>query len=231
MKNVFYDFGGLNEEMFFFINKYFNIGVFPYLLKIFSKVASIKVFILIYFLYGFYFLYKVRIVLGRRVPHETLISSNIFSMREIVKMFHFLINIGMCSIFVTIFCKILKYVSSFPRPFCVIENSAFFSLKKTFNYENCFHSFPSFHVVLVIMECFYLWQYLNTRIQKILAIFTVSMVTISRISLAVHFPSDVLYSVPIAFLLIFVNQYFLVYIKNIKKFLIRLGISISLYKA
>ena len=69
-------------------------------------------------------------------------------------------------------------------------------------------SFPSAHTGLSILVAYCMWPYLN-RFLKAICCLTVVGVALSRITLAMHYPSDILYSCLVTtFVIIFGNIIF-----------------------
>ncbi len=86
----------------------------------------------------------------------------------------------------------LKHTVNMPRPICSLSPGSFQSLMQA-EEVRCHSSFPSAHVALAVLITYTLWPWLN-KIAKIFAILIVSIVAISRITLALHYPSDLIYS-------------------------------------
>lgn len=87
-----------------------------------------------------------------------------------------------------LFIDIIKHYTSIPRPFCSLENVA--ALKKTLTH-NCFKSFPSGHMAYNVIVAASLWGIFN-RFFKILSVICITLVGISRMASAAHFPMDLL---------------------------------------
>jgi membrane-associated phospholipid phosphatase len=68
-----------------------------------------------------------------------------------------------------------------------------------FEGERCLSSFPSAHSALALIITFYLWPYLN-RYAKVSATLVIILVGLSRISLAMHYPADIIYGIIIGFM-------------------------------
>jgi len=80
--------------------------------------------------------------------------------------------------------------------------------------ERCLSSFPSAHTGLAILIAYYLWPYL-TKYQKAIVLSLIVVVSISRITLAMHYPADIIYSILIAYLIIFFSNKLVDYMQTI----------------
>ncbi|RYE12809.1 MAG: phosphatase PAP2 family protein, partial [Rickettsiales bacterium] len=54
-------------------------------------------------------------------------------------------------------------------------------------------SFPSVHSIISVLLICYLWQFIDRFYLKLLAILYIIIVGLSRVSLYMHFPADVIY--------------------------------------
>ncbi|MFV9875270.1 MAG: phosphatase PAP2 family protein [Rickettsiales endosymbiont of Dermacentor nuttalli] len=91
-----------------------------------------------------------------------------------------------------------KYAIEFPRPLCFLENVNIVTyLNKTSEniiYDRCYKldgSFPSMHSTLVMIIATSVWPILNYY-TKSLMILLVITVGISRLTLGIHFPTDII---------------------------------------
>jgi membrane-associated phospholipid phosphatase len=189
MFECFYSFYGLNEALFLIVNKATNFGIFPRVLQIISWVFSIANFSICYIALCLY--------------HYTQLKQiNDLNQRQI-KFWYLYNEIVLAGIIYTIFgliYAILKFSINLPRPFCSLESVNFTTIANIAS-ERCLSSFPSAHTGLAFLVAYLLWKYFNLA-QKIIAILIVMLVAISRISLAMHYPSDIIYSLVIVLFII-----------------------------
>lgn len=177
LKYYLYDFAGYNTYFFLLINKLTNYSILPFIL---------------YFLSGFFFFVMPPIYLS---IYSLIIYISNKLKKPIVKFddyFNFCYRSGLCFILFLIIYTFLKYSVNLERPFCSLDPELFSSIKTSFLEDRCNSSFPSAHSGLSLMILYFLWNYLS-KIQKWVGILIVILVGVSRISIAMHYPSDVLY--------------------------------------
>lgn len=197
--NVIYNFFGINKEIFIFVNKITNVGIIPTLLKISSQfffIGNFAAYYLIIYLYCYFKLKK------RSNPKI-----------EFVPIYNQLVKAGTCYSLFGFAYAALKFGINLPRPFCSLAPSEFTTILDVTK-ERCLSSFPSAHTGLAILIAYYLWPYL-TKYQKAIVLSLIVVVSISRITLAMHYPADVIYSILIAYLIIFFSNKLVDYMQNI----------------
>jgi membrane-associated phospholipid phosphatase len=197
--NVIYNFFGINKEIFIFVNKITNVGIIPTLLKISSQFFFIGNFAAYYLIICLYCYFKLK---KRSNPKI-----------EFVPIYNQLVKAGTCySLFGFAYAS-LKFGINLPRPFCSLMPSEFTTILDVTK-ERCLSSFPSAHTGLAILIAYYLWPYL-TKYQKAIVLSLIVVVSISRITLAMHYPADIIYSILIAYLIIFFSNKLVDYMQNI----------------
>ena len=197
--NVIYNFFGINKEIFIFVNKITNVGIIPTLLKISSQfffIGNIAAYYLIICLYCYFKLKK------RSNPKI-----------EFVPIYNQLVKAGTCYSLFGFAYAALKFGINLPRPFCSLTPSEFTTILDVTK-ERCLSSFPSAHTGLAILIAYYLWPYL-TKYQKAIVLSLIVVVSISRITLAMHYPADIIYSILIAYLIIFFSNKLVDYMQTI----------------
>ncbi len=197
MHNIFYDFYGANKSIFVFINHISNASILPYILKIISNFFFIGNFVIYYFGLCLYFYWKLK---KNDFNQSTAKSPE----DNFITIYNQLFRIGMCYTIFGFIYAALKFGINLPRPFCSLPQEAFTTILNT-SQERCLSSFPSAHTGLATMVIYYLWQYAKNY-QKVLMVLLLILVAISRISLAMHYPSDILYSLLIILTIIKLND-------------------------
>jgi len=197
--NVIYNFFGINKEIFIFVNKITNVGIIPTLLKISSQFFFIGNFAAYYLIICLYCYFKLK---KRSNPKI-----------EFVPIYNQLVKAGTCYSLFGFAYAALKFGINLPRPFCSLAPSEFTTILDVTK-ERCLSSFPSAHTGLAILIAYYLWPYL-TKYQKAIVLSLIVVVSISRITLAMHYPADIIYSILIASLIIFFSNKLVDYMQNI----------------
>lgn len=219
MKFIFYDFFGYNIKLFSLINYYTNQSQYiAKILKYISILFNIDSFICYFFIANILYLTKILSLKKTTKPNEIKRKfDNYFYQISQANSLFFLFSITFFS---------LKKISHMPRPICTTENIKFISIAKDYAF-NCFDSFPSAHIALGIMSLSFFWSYLTREI-KIAYILLLIYLAISRITLAMHFPSDIIYSCFISLLIIYLHNNY-IYKNNIKKYIV-IPLSLFFYK-
>jgi membrane-associated phospholipid phosphatase len=194
MFELYYNFLGLNQQLFLLINHTTNVSILPYILQIISWLFGIANFAVYYILLCMWAYFN---------------SCNTNTYNKLARF----------GIIYTVFgltYAALKFQVNLPRPFCSLASGSFITIVNTSS-ERCLSSFPSSHTGLALLLTYFIWEYL-TWIQKIVALLVVVAVGISRITLAMHYPADIIYSLLIAILVIMLgNMLFKLFEKNLIK--------------
>ena len=179
-----------------FINNSFATNKILYIFKIISSLYKIELFAVYYiaaiFVYLYYF-YKVNN------------SHQIF-----VRTFDNFIVIGISYAAIGVIFAILKFNMNYLRPLCA-ENVFTIISKENIR---CLSSFPSGHSAIATLVLFSLYPNLNL-FNRIIVVAMTAAVYLSRISLAVHYPADVFYSIILASMIILLSKIFVGRIKPI----------------
>lgn len=187
MYNVIYDFFGLNKIIFIFINKLTNFGIIPNILKIVSQLFFIGNFAVYYFIICLFCYFKLK-----KLPDQEI---------KFTPIYNNLVKAGTCYALFGFTYAALKFSINLPRPFCSLSSTEFSTIVDIAN-ERCLSSFPSAHTGLSIIIAYYLWPHLK-KYQQIIMLLLIPTVAVSRITLAMHYPADIIYSAIIAGILIF----------------------------
>jgi membrane-associated phospholipid phosphatase len=99
----------------------------------------------------------------------------------------------------------LKFSVNFARPFCSLPKDLFATIVDT-ELERCLSGFPSAHTGLSILIAYWLWPTLG-KLGKINMVLVVITVALSRITLAMHYPADILYSIIVTVIVIKISTY------------------------
>lgn len=198
LKYIFYDWYYYNKELFVIINKIGNISYLPYFLKIISKFFNIEIFAIYFFI---------------AIP---FLNKNLKNSNNIEKKFEYYFDryfrIGLAYASIGLIYAFLKFTVNLPRPFCSLETGIFNSIMD-FSNIRCLSSFPSAHTALSFLVLYSFWDIASNYIRSILVI-NLILVMFARISLAMHFPSDLLYSVIISFMVIKISEFIYYYFKE-----------------
>lgn len=243
MHHIFYDLFGLNKVLFIFVNNITNFSILPHILARLSQIFFIGNFAVYYFALCLYFYWRLRnlplsppkrgsseitplILVAPRLRGDDMDrgdDSFANTHTQFLRIYNQLVRVGLCYAIFGLSYAALKFGINLPRPFCSLPITDFITILDTTN-ERCLSSFPSAHVGLCVIMAYYLWPILKNY-QKILALLTIILVAISRITLAMHYPSDILYSIIIAFILIFVSNKLFEFLRL--KLINPIGITIS----
>lgn len=186
MLEIFYNFFGLNEIIFTKLNYITNNGILPYILHAISSVFFIANFAIFYILTCLYFYFKTKKVINTEEYFTPIYNK--------------LVLIGICyAIFGFTFAG-LKFSVNMPRPFCSLAPSQFMTIANI-ELERCLSSFPSAHTGLSILVTYALWQHIDNMARVIFCLI-ITAVAISRITLAMHYPADIIYSTLVTLLVI-----------------------------
>lgn len=189
---------GLNESLFILINKLTNIGCLPDILQIISDVFFIANFAIFYFIACLFFYFRARVAQGKQS----------FFMRGYLK----LTRLGICYALFGFTFAALKFSINLSRPFCSLTERDFITIADT-TLERCLSSFPSAHTGLSILVAYCLWSYMNKAL-KCMSCLIILAVATSRITLAMHYPADIIYSAIVTILIILAGNLMFKILKN-----------------
>lgn len=188
MFEFFYNFAGFNKQIFLIINHATNISILPRILQLISWPFGISNFAVYYAVLAVYFFLRLKKL------------DSYSQEKEFWPFFNKMTRLGITYACFGFIYAALKFSINLPRPFCSLPASSFSSIINT-EAERCLSSFPSAHTGLAIIITYFLWTYLRTS-GKLTAIAVVTLVGISRMTLAMHYPADIIYSFFVAFIVI-----------------------------
>lgn len=199
MAYFLYNWMGLNKFLFIFINKLTNVSCLPDILKIISDVFYIANFAIFYFAACLFFYFRTRLSQDKQ--------------SFFMKWYFDLVKAGIYySLFGLTFAA-LKFLFNLSRPFCSLASEDFITIADT-TLERCLSSFPSAHTGLSILVAYCLWPHMN-RLLKFTGFLVILIVATSRITLAMHYPADIVYSAIITMLIIIAGNFIFKILKNI----------------
>lgn len=182
----------MNKDLFILINSSTNISILPYLLQIISGIFKIWNFAFVYVIASIYLAFKMR-------------KEN-FSKDDFDKIFNEMFHIGTIYAFFGLAYAAIKFSVNMPRPFCSLTTSQFITIADISD-ERCLSSFPSAHTSLAILVTYFAWTHLKITGKFFMILITLCVAT-SRITLAMHYPADIIYSAAISFIIIFAGKFF-----------------------
>ena len=188
IREIFYDFFGYNAKLFFHIHNNMNGEVVQTVLFNLSNLFYFYNFIFYFGIFIIYSLLQIKKDGSKKIDHYWKI----------------ILRLGIIySTFIFVF-TFLKYTINMTRPLCLYEPYMINSIIHI-SEVRCLSSFPSAHAGMVLFCTYCIWKYLD-KIQKIIMIATISLVGIARMSVAMHFPSDILYGYLISILVIIIGN-------------------------
>lgn len=191
MIEIFYNLFGYNKIIFLSANYYLNFSFIPNILIIVSKIFSISNFAIAYIIACIYFYFRIKKSNNQQTEFE--------------KIYYELVRIGIAYAFFGLAFAGLKFSVNLPRPFCSLPPEDFTTILDISS-ERCLSSFPSAHTGLSILVAYCLWGYF-TKALKICAICVIIITALSRLALAMHYPSDIAYSAIVTLLIIIFSEF------------------------
>lgn len=185
MKEVLYDFCGYNKYLFLKINNFTHILGLENPLFYLSNIFNIENFAIFYFILALVGFSWIRY-------HKK-------SSKSKSKFFDFMIKLGINYAIFGLSYAALKFSINMERPFCSLTGEEFYSIADITK-ERCLSSFPSSHIGLVMMIVLNFWPHICKQC-KFGLIGLLCLVGLSRISLAMHYPSDIIYSLAITYII------------------------------
>ncbi len=192
LKKFFYDWYGYNKEIFLSINHSFSDLSIQYFFKFISQIFNISSFAICYI-----FLVILVIFCSKK---------NRFSEERFLNFYNYFVKIGICYGFIGLSYALMKFTINMPRPYCSLLEGSFVTILD-FSGERCLSSFPSAHTAIVILTSYALWPFVRLPVKLGLICLSL-LVMLSRIILAMHYPADILYSIIIVMMIIYLGGLF-----------------------
>jgi membrane-associated phospholipid phosphatase len=187
---LFYNFYGWNQKLFVWLNHTLNSLHLAYPLSYLSFFFQFYLVCSILLASVLFIHFNLRLIKNSELRYKrfsylqalyTKIGLNIFT-------FGFIYGL-------------LKYSIALPRPFCSLPSDLFITILDISNII-CGASFPSAHFGLALLISIGIWRYLSST-GKFFCISVTLLTGLSRIALAMHYPADLLYSIPVTFFSIY----------------------------
>ncbi|MDX1924774.1 MAG: phosphatase PAP2 family protein [Rickettsiaceae bacterium] len=186
IKYYLYDFCGYNSELFHSLNSLFSGHLTQKFLKFFTLFFEIENF-------AIYYIAALSFIWFKFLKKQK-------SKEQFFDIYNYMVNIGLIYALTGIVYTLLKFGVGMKRPYCNESANSFTTIIDTES-QRCFNSFPSSHTAISILCVYALWPFMNLW-QKWLSLIAVLVVCASRVALAMHYPSDIIYSIAIIFILI-----------------------------
>ena len=188
---IFYNFCGYNQIIFYYINKFTNVSIVPKVLSVVSSLFFIANFIGYYIIICVYSYSKIK---NLCLTHRYVVYQRTAK---------YLTFVGVAySLFGCIY-TFIKFTINIPRPYCSMPN--YITILDT-SQERCLSGFPSAHTGLALMILYFIWPFICRKF-RIAAILVFLAVAISRITLAMHYPADIIYSCIITLFIVEIAKY------------------------
>ncbi|HPI62380.1 MAG TPA: phosphatase PAP2 family protein [Alphaproteobacteria bacterium] len=204
IKEIIYDWGGLNTQLFYLINN-IQSALYHKFMVLGTMLGETKIFpVYILLILGFaYYALKRR---------KNLQATDYPEYRERWLKAITVITIGF--FMDVLWVWYLKGYLEMPRPFIALPVGTVTQLVN----ESPFSSFPSGHSCFAMLLAAGLWPMLG-KIGKTIAVFYVVWVAFSRLAVGVHFPADVVGTLLLSFLVVcivrlLVNRIYLFWSKH-----------------
>lgn len=182
MEDLFYNFAGYNEEIFFIINNACSHPLLQHFLKYISAIFDIEMIAIYYALVLSILLYRI---------------IKLKNYEQYSFCYDFMVKFGICYALFGFVYAALKFGINMPRPFCSLPGHTFTTIMDI-SKERCQSSFPSSHTGIVFFITLFLWEYLQVT-ARLIWLMLIGLVATSRIALAMHYPADIFYSLFIAY--------------------------------
>lgn len=184
-KKIFYDWGGANETLFTAVNGMWNyVDLFNYAMVLISRLTSVTYFVPFLFAMVFCAIleWAMRKIRKRGGADHVLVAW--FGALCVVT-----VAVHLDGMIVSYFKQFFAY----PRPYVVLAPEDITLLEYRSSAGQDYRSMPSGHVSFVSVLVFSLWPVLTSNTQFI-GLFSIFLVSLSRVKLGVHFPADCLYA-------------------------------------
>ncbi|MEQ9115919.1 MAG: phosphatase PAP2 family protein [Rickettsiales bacterium] len=188
--NEIYHLNGYNEKTLLFFHHLTDQPIFFYLMKLSSAYI------------GNYLWAPVTLPILMALSLYALRKQNKNSKSDLcIKMLKSFIIMISSLLIMGILVKLLKSYFEMPRPYCSVDGNSIreFVVHKT---AKCFRSFPSGHTAYTAVIVASIWPILGKSL-KCGSVIILSMVCVSRLAMAMHYPTDVIASLILSLITVF----------------------------
>jgi membrane-associated phospholipid phosphatase len=188
IREVFYDFFGYNAKLFFHIHNNTNGEVVQTVLSNLSNLFYFYNFVIYFVIFVIYALFQIKQKGAKKIDLYWKV----------------ILKLGLIySVFIFTF-TLLKHTINMIRPLCTYEPWVINSIIHI-SEVRCLSSFPSAHSGMALFCAYCIWNYLD-KTQKAVILSIVLLTGIARISMAMHFPADIIYGYLISILVIIIGN-------------------------
>jgi len=197
MRDLWYDWLGMNTWLFKQINSLSDIPLYASLMK-FVTIFGDKKFLPI--ILGGIGIFVIASIITRYVMKKGGTRNYIFLCFNIFLM----LGAGLAAIHYT--GDYINKNYSYPRPYIALQGEA--HQLEAQPAADAYHSFPSMHAAIITILIFALWPAMSANFRWG-GVFLIFFVCLSRVSLGVHYPMDVISGFVIAMLYMLIIRYIL----------------------
>lgn len=198
MRDLWYDWLGLNTWLFKSINSLSDLPAYGPLMKTVTLFGDRNMLPFTISAIGIFAITSIvsHIILGKGGNRNYL-----FVWFNIMLMLSIGLSLGIKTI------DHIKTTAGYPRPYVALPQGEVKLLEER-SHDDDYRSFPSGHAAIITILVFALWPVLNETFRWI-GVLLVFFVCWSRMALGVHFPMDVISGFTIAYVIMTITHYFL----------------------
>lgn len=183
IKEIFYDWGGINKKIFLFVNSIFGKSEYDQIMILADITGGHHNF-------GYHL--SILLVLAGALIYKNKHDQN--KCQKVTLWWLEILSTLMLSLFFSyIVIFEMKNLFEIARPFCTQDMPKIHTIAYIIDPVPCNHSFPSGHMAFVTVFVVVFWPFIN-RFYKSLAILLIIFIGISRMAAAAHYPADLLWA-------------------------------------